>query len=137
MDQPWTSFSFKEIRSCPLKEQHLIPHSTAHIPYLGTSATSTFHSAQPFLSQINLTLPPWPSLSVWFPHIVPSLIPHILLPKQARAGSSYQHHKDAHVLQNLQENKLSCRSLPCECHSCLKSYTLKILVKRIKIFAAS
>lgn len=58
LNQPWTSFSFKEIWSYPLKEQNLIPHSAAHIPYSRTSATSLFHSTQPFLSQINLTLPP-------------------------------------------------------------------------------
>lgn len=95
-------------------------HST-HTPYSETFATSIFHSTQPFLSQINLTLPPWHSLSLGFSHTVPSLIPHILLPKQVRAGSSYQLHKDAHFLQNLQKNKLSWRSLACECHSCLKS----------------
>lgn len=121
MYQPWTSFSFKEIWSYPLKEQNLIPHSATHTPYSETFATSIFHSTQPFLSQINLTLPPWHSLSLGFSHTVPSLIPQILLPKQVRAGSSYQLHKDAHFLQNLQKNKLSWRSLACECHSCLKS----------------
>lgn len=68
-------------------------------------ATSIFHSTQPFPSQINLTLPPWPSLSLWFLHTVPSVIPHFLLPKQARASSSYHHHNDAHFLQKLHSVK--------------------------------
>ena len=63
-------------------------------------ATSIFHSTQPFPSQINLPLPPWPSLSLWFPHTVPRVIlVYFLVPKQARASSSYHHHNDAHFLQ--------------------------------------
>lgn len=69
-------FILKEIWSHPLKLLNL------NIPQSPSYTTGTFcnshHSLDPTTSHSSL----WPSLSLWFPHIVPCLILHVLVPKQ-------------------------------------------------------